>query len=126
MADLLTKKGVVKDIFGRYRRIPKRDISSQFKRALNMFINAPVQGACASYLNIAQIKIRKQFQELGMWLTDIWPTNEVHDEICYIVKEEYAEDAGLLIQDLMRTAVMGLRVPIDSDLSIADNWGQCK
>jgi DNA polymerase I-like protein with 3'-5' exonuclease and polymerase domains len=51
----------------------------------------------------------------------------IHDEIQFAVREEHAGQIGLIAARSSRLAgeALGLRVAIDSEYKIGDNWAEC-
>lgn len=125
MEHLLQTKGVVRDVFGRKRRIPKHALQKNFKHALNMFINFPVQSSCAHALMLAKGKFREKMKELNIWENGIWPVGEVHDELLFDVWQNYAQQVQPLLMDCMRYRVE-YKVPFDADVIVTDSWDKCK
>lgn len=115
----------IHDLFGRRRIVTARMQRQLGKRALNMFVNMPVQGSGAHYLMIAENKIRTDFIKKGWWFKKIWPVLEVHDEIVFECDEDIAEEASLIIHYWMRYAVQ-LDVPMDASIMITKSWGLAK
>lgn len=124
-AEELERTGIVYDLFGRRRVVTNQMKQRLGKRALNMFVNMPVQGSGAHYLMVAEAKMRQEFIDKGWWYKYVFPLLEVHDEVCFEVKEDLAEEASKIIQKHMRYAVQ-LDVPMDSDVAIVPSWGLCK
>ena len=50
----------------------------------------------------------------------------VHDESSYIVKEEYAEEAALLVKTAFEDTCKKFVVPVTSEVDIGDNYAQSK
>jgi DNA polymerase-1 len=124
MEDLMNSKRVVKDVFGRSRRISKREIKNAYKHSLNMFVNFPIQCSGAHYLSIAKRKIRQDLIDVGIWQEHIWLTNEVHDELVYECRSELVNEVAHIVLKNMRYAVQW-DIPINAELKISDHWG-CK
>jgi len=116
---------VTKNIFGRKRRIPKHEVQKSYKHAINQFINFPPQSAACDFIQLASIKIREAMIGNGSWLTRVWPTNIVHDELVFECDEDYLDEAVPIVQYHMEHAVQ-LRVPVRTDIVICDNWGEVK
>ena len=121
----MKRVGQIHDLFGRRRKITPRMQKTFGKRALNMFVNMPVQGSGAHYLMVAEDKIKKEFVKMKAWNRIIWPVLEVHDEIVFDCKDEHTAECSEIIQHYMRYAVQ-LDCPMDADLHIVSSWGYCK
>ena len=121
----LNKTREVRDIFNRRRKIPASEIAKSFKHSLNMFVNFPVQSSAGTYLTLVEEEIRNSFRECGWWMTRVFPSNEVHDEVIFVVEEEIAQTAADIIQHHMRYAYP-LSIPVNAGMSIVESWDQGK
>ena len=114
------QNGFVETIYG--RRIYLRDINARNpmvrQAAERLAINAPVQGSAADIIKKATICV-------GEWLSgsdlDVEMILQVHDELVFEVAERDIDEAKARIPELMRTAVE-LKVPLEVDLGVAQNW----
>jgi DNA polymerase-1 len=118
------KTGVVKTIFGRRRPVPEltsrnRMISAAAERVA---VNMPIQGTAADILKRAMIDVHAvlaaNHPSARMILT-------VHDELLFEAAKEEADDVAALVKDTMSRAVP-LRVPLDVDVGIGENWMEAK
>jgi DNA polymerase-1 len=50
---------------------------------------------------------------------------QVHDELVFEVPESRAEWAGKRIKEIMEN-VYKFKSPIVAEMSVGDNWGECK
>ena len=121
LEELMNETGIGEDIFGRRRTVPKSEIKKSYKHALNMFVNFHIQSPCAYYLMLAEGQVRDEFIDVDMWLSDIWPINEVHDEVCFLARDWCADDCIPIIAEKLRYAVP-LDVPMDCDYIVSDRW----
>ena len=114
------ENGFVETIYG--RRIYLRDINARNpmvrQAAERLAINAPVQGSAADIIKKATICVGEWLQESEL---DIEMILQVHDELVFEVATSDIEEAKVQIPELMRTAVE-LKVPLEVDLGIAQNW----
>ena len=117
--------GVSVDIFGRKRRIPKFEISKNFKHSLNQFVNFPVQSSACGYIELSLVKLREELIKTGLWMTDVFPINFVHDEIVLEVEDSIVDDISNIVLDKLENTVK-LRVPVRADLNVAKSWGDAK
>ena len=117
--------GVVTDIFGRKRRIPKIIVRENEKHALNMIVNFGPQSSACAMIELAMVNMREHFIEQGTWMNRVWLTNMVHDEIILEVENEFIDEVIPVIQDKMEHAVQ-LRVPVRTSICVVDKWGQAK
>lgn len=125
---LMNATGVVRDIFGRKRRISKRDIREHYKHSLNQFVNFPVQASEVHYMELCAAKLREEFISRGWWnfgyniLGDsVGLVHFMHDELVLECSEALVEEVGKLVLEKMRFLVQ-LNVPIDAELEVKDVW----
>jgi DNA polymerase-1 len=116
--------GFVKTMFGRRRPVPEltsrnKMISSAAERVA---VNMPIQGTAADILKRAMIDVHAALaaQHAGarMILT-------VHDELLFEAPKDQADDVAALVKEKMSKAVP-LRVPLDVDVGIGENWKEAK
>lgn len=82
-------------------------------------INAPMQGSAAEIIKEAMLKIDKWIATLPE--ESVRMILQVHDELVFEVKKEFADEAAARIKDLMENVVQ-LEVPLEVGIGIADNW----
>ena len=89
--------------------------------AMRAAINAPIQGFEADLMRFAMVKINKNI---------VQPNNEkirmimqVHDEIIFECKKEFADDFAKKIEYEMEN-VAKLSVPLAADYVIGKYWGK--
>jgi DNA polymerase I len=116
-------QGFVETVFGRRLYLP--DINSRHyqKRqyAERTAINAPMQGTAADIIKRAMIVI---YNWLNQDLHDhIKMILQVHDELVFEVAVDYLPIAQQKIPELM-TQVVALKIPLEVQMGIADNWDQ--
>jgi len=117
--------GVVRDIFGRKRRISKREIATSAKHALNQFINFNPQASGCGILELAMVRMREEWVAEGTWLKEIFMVNMVHDELDFEIQEDKLDKYIPRIQYHMENVVQ-LKVPLRSAISVGDNWAEAK
>lgn len=125
MQAALYESGIVRDVFGRKRRIRKMDIQKNPKHALNMFINFSPQASACGMMELAMVKLREKCIDQGNWLRDIWPVNMVHDEIVVEASVDRLEYYKDMLTDVMENCVK-IRVPLRADVKALDTWGAAK
>lgn len=94
----------------------------QYKTALNVAKNFPIQCLAASIINRSAVAAQKKFKEQGL------PANiiqQVHDELTVLVPEEYAEQVKTLLKETMENTVK-ISVPLVAEPKIASNWAEAK
>jgi DNA polymerase-1 len=112
--------GYSETLFGRRRYFPEIVSPVPYLRATaeRMAINHPVQGTEADIVKIAMIKINKELPEVKMIL-------QVHDELVFEIKKTNFKKTAEKIKEIMENAVK-LKVPVDVDVKIGENWGDMK
>jgi DNA polymerase-1 len=121
---LAHKQGYVETLFGRRRYLPEINSSMQQVRAAaeRMAVNMPVQGTAADLMKIAMINIQTKLQKVSHKTKMIL---QVHDELVFEVPDKEVQKVGSFIVEEMNT-VYKLKVPIKTDVSTGDNWGEMK
>lgn len=109
--------GYVANLSGRKRRLERQNNHS-YRQAFNFLI----QGFCADLVKKAAGLVRKAVRP--EW--DCSVILQVHDELVFELKEEYAIVALPIIKNILEHAWPGLCVPMCVDVHIGDNYEQCK
>jgi DNA polymerase-1 len=116
--------GVVKTMFGRRRLVPEVvSRNGQIRSAAErVAVNMPIQGTAADILKRAMIDVHAELERTHprarMILT-------VHDELLFEAPEAEAEAVGAVVRAAMAGTVQ-LRVPLDVDVGIGQNWKEAK
>lgn len=115
------KNGFVETIMGRRRYI--RDINSANATvrgfAERNAINAPVQGSAADMIKLAMIQIDRQLQSKKMKSKMVM---QVHDELVFdAVITEIPTLKEIVLHEMIH-AMPGLKVPIEVEIGVGDNW----
>lgn len=118
--DFARDNGYVQTVLGRRRYL--KDINSRNAMvrgaAERNAVNAPIQGSAADIIKIAMINIHQKLQE-GAYKSKM--LLQVHDELVFDIYKPELEDMKILIKTEMENAYK-LKVPLDVDLDIGDNW----
>ncbi|MEL6274946.1 MAG: DNA polymerase I, partial [Bacteroidota bacterium] len=113
--------GYASTLLGRKRNL--RDINSNSglarSNAERMAMNTPIQGTAADMIKIAMIKIQKALED-GGYATEM--VLQVHDELVFDAPKDEVEKVVPIIEELMRTAIPDLPVPILVSTDKGDNW----
>jgi DNA polymerase I len=114
----------VETLFGRKRYIPDIDAKMSMLRAAaeRMAINMPVQGTAADLMKMAMIKLNKELKEIFSQARILL---QVHDEVILEVPEKDIDKVRRKVKDVME-GIYELKVPIQVDIFIGKNWGECK
>ena len=126
---LVTEKGYVRTIMGRYRQLPDAMTRGKGRgHALRAAINAPIQGSAADIVMMAMIKLHASqlLQNLG-WKMLL----QVHDEVILEGPEGNVEEALAEVKHCMEnpfdmTGLAPLRVKLDVDAKHAKSWYKAK
>jgi DNA polymerase-1 len=117
--------GVCRDVFGRKRRILKRDIHANAKHAANMFVNFPVQSSACALIELIMSNLREHWMQSRDWLRTIFMSNFVHDEIVFECPIDLVDRYVPTIRTFMENCVP-FSVPIRTDIQVVDKWGAAK
>lgn len=113
--------GYVATLMGRRRYL--RDIHSKSSlersNAERMAVNTPIQGAAADMIKIAMVNIHKDLRQHGLHTKMIL---QVHDELVFDVPKAELEIVRPIIEERMRTAIPGLKVPIEVGMGTGNTW----
>jgi len=119
--DFAREHGYVQTLLGRRRKL--RDINSRNNLARSnaerMAINTPIQGTAADMIKLAMIDLHKALKE-GNYKSKM--IMQVHDELVFDAHNDEIEKLSALIQDKMKNAMTGLKVPIIVEIGKGQNW----
>mgnify|MGYP001167827262 FL=1 len=120
--ELAKKNLYVETILGRRLHVAEINASNGLRRqaAERAAINAPLQGSAADIIKKAMIDIDNW---IGDDNTDIRMIMQVHDELVFEVKKDYAIEALEKITTFMEKAVK-LSVPLTVDAHQGSNWNE--
>lgn len=115
------KNGYVSTLMGRKRELLDINDKSSLARgnAERMAINTPIQGTAADMIKMAMITIHKAMKERNYKSKMIM---QVHDELVFDVYKPELEDMKVLVEEHMKNALPGLKVPIEIGMDIGDTW----
>ncbi|HMQ47644.1 MAG TPA: DNA polymerase I [Saprospiraceae bacterium] len=124
MDDAVTKARetkYVKTLMGRRRYL--RDIDSRNgvirSHAERNAINTPIQGTAADMIKLAMIHIHQIFEQRGFQSKMIL---QVHDELVFDAHKDELEIIKPIIEDKMKHAIPGLKVPILVEMGVGSTW----
>jgi DNA polymerase-1 len=117
--------GYVETVFGRRIHYPEINTKNPSMRGFleRAAINAPIQGSAADIIRRAMVRMAEALQAAKLDGTRM--LLQVHDELVFEAKAGEAENAILVIRDVMETASLpsvNLAVPLKVDAKSADNW----
>ncbi len=118
------ERGYVSTIMGRRRYLP--DLNSRNRNAKNAAertaVNSVIQGSAADVIKLAMIAIAARLESEGLAARMLV---QVHDELLFEIPPAEVARVSALVEEEMRGA-MGLRVPLEVDVSTGENWGALK
>ena len=118
------EKGYVETLFNRRRYIPELKSNNYMIREFGKraAMNTPIQGTAADIMKIAMINLSKKIKETNL---DAKIVLQVHDELILEVVKKDKEKAEKILKECMENAV-NLTVPLEVEVSEAENWYECK
>ncbi|MEO0790339.1 MAG: DNA polymerase I [Bacteroidota bacterium] len=115
------EEGYASTLLGRKRYL--RDINSKSSLARSnaerMAMNTPIQGTAADMIKVAMIKIDQALTD-GDFKTKM--ILQVHDELVFDAPKDEVDQVVPIIEELMRTAIPDLEVPIVVSTDKGKNW----
>ena len=113
--------GWVETFIGRRRYIADiRAANRQLRFAAErMAVNMPIQGGAADIMKQAMILVDEALREAGLHSRILL---QVHDELLLEAPAGEVDDLVALLRDRMGAAE-ALKVPLDVDVKVGDNWG---
>ena len=118
------KKGYVETLFHRRRYIPELQSKNYMVRQFGTraAMNTPIQGTAADIMKIAMIKVYKALKDEGLQAKIVL---QVHDEMMIEAPENEVEKVKEILEQCMQSATT-LKVPLIAEVSVANNWYDCK
>jgi DNA polymerase-1 len=115
------ENGYVTTLKGRRRYL--RDLNSRNgvmrSHAERNAINTPIQGTAADMIKMAMVSIHELLKE-GNYRTKM--ILQVHDELVFDAHKEEIEELQPQIVERMQNAITGLKVPIEVEVGLGENW----
>jgi len=118
------EQGYVETLFHRRRYIPELKSNNYMVRQFGarVAMNTPIQGTAADIMKIAMIKVYNEIKNKKLKSKIVL---QVHDEMMIEVPKEEIEEVKQILKKSMETATK-LKVPLIADISVANNWYDCK
>ncbi|MEW8957106.1 DNA polymerase, partial [Clostridium sp.] len=118
------EKGYVSTIINRRRYIPEIKASNKIVRSFGerLAMNAPIQGSAADIIKLAMVRVFDKLNDENLKSELIL---QVHDEIILNVYKNELERVKEIVKAEMEN-VMDLRVPLEVDINIGENWYEAK
>ena len=116
VGDVAKQRGYIKTVCGSHARLhdPKKSYT---------MLNRYTQGSGAECLKSSIIRAYRE----GLW-ERLKPANTIHDEISFPYLEPTVECMKdfMYMAEIMRTSVPSLRVPLEAEIELGDNWASTK
>ena len=116
VGDMAKESGYIKTVYGSHARLHDK------KKAYTM-LNRYTQGSGGECLKCSIVQAYKE----GIW-KELKVANTVHDELNmpYLEPTEEKMIALYRMAEIMRTSVPNLRVPLEAEIELGDNWASTK
>lgn len=118
------EEGYVVTLFGRRRPVPELSSSNFMQRSFGerVAMNSPIQGAAADIIKIAMIRVNQRLKDQKMKSRLVL---QVHDELLIEAYEPELDEVQNILKEEMEHAAE-LKVPLEIDMHIGDNWYEAK
>jgi DNA polymerase-1 len=115
-------QGYVTTLMGRRRNLPEINSSNRQLRqfAERTAVNTVIQGTAADMIKVAMIEIQRELNKMKSLMI-----MQVHDELVFDMPRIEEMKLTALVRDKMESCVE-LKVPLEVDLGIGENWLACK
>lgn len=115
-------RGYAVTLYGRRRTIPELNSAKYAERKFGerVAMNMPLQGSAADIIKIAMIGVAKRLDGMKSRLI-----MQVHDELIVDTAEDEIDAVKEILKSEMENAAT-LAVPLDVDISVGNNWMECK
>ena len=122
--DEAKRNGYVKTIMNRKRVIEELKSSNYMVRSMGerMALNTPVQGSASDILKKAMVEINNIFEKENIKSKMLL---QVHDELIFNVYNDEIDKVNDIVYNTM-TKVFELKVPLDVDIELGNNWYEAK
>lgn len=116
IGDIAKQRGYIKTVYGSRARLVDK------KKSYTM-LNRYTQGSGAECLKVSIVQAYKE----GLW-EKLKPANTVHDELNfpYLEPTEECMINFYRMAEIMRTSMPNLRVPLEAEIELGDNWASTK
>ena len=122
--DEAKRNGYVKTIMNRKRIINELKNSNYMVRSMGerMALNTPIQGSASDILKKAMVEIDNIFKKENIKSMMLL---QVHDELIFNVYKDELDKVKDIVYNTM-TKVFDLKVPLDVDIEVGNNWYEAK
>lgn len=91
--------------------------------ALREVGNFPIQSMAQGTIKLVMAKVHDYFVKWGLYGDVVVPLLQIHDELLFMVREEWAEEIAAYVKSCFETCVE-LDVPITAGHATSHNWGE--
>ena len=121
--DKAKRTGYACSLTGRIRPLPEIKSKNPHLRAAaeRYAVNTPIQGTQSDIIKMAMIEIDQKLKNKPDFAQMVL---QIHDELLFEVPENQTEKLKNLVKSTMES-VYPLKVPLEVDISIGKNWGEC-
>lgn len=118
------QEGYVTTLFGRRRYVPELSSNNYMVRQFGarVAMNTPIQGTAADIMKIAMIEVYTKLKKEGLKAKIVL---QIHDELLIETPIEEKEKVANILQTSMEKATQ-LKVPLNAEVSEANNWYEAK
>lgn len=118
------EKGYVTTIMNRRRFIPEINSSNKMVKSFGerLAMNAPIQGSAADIIKLAMVNVYSELEKRNLKSKVIL---QVHDELILNVYREELEEVKSIVKREMEE-VLQLKVPLEIDMNMGENWYEAK
>ncbi|NEZ45652.1 DNA polymerase I [Clostridium niameyense] len=116
--------GCVETIFNRRRYISELKSKNKIVKSAGerLAMNTPIQGSAADIIKLAMINVDERLKKEKLKTTIIL---QVHDELILNVYKDELQQVEKLVKEEMEE-VLDLKVPLEVDIHVGNNWYQVK
>src|SRR5690606_3034074 len=114
------QKGYAETMLGRRRYIPGINARNRNERsaAERIAVNMPIQGTQADMIKIAMVRLKQRMDKEKLRSRMLL---QVHDELIFEAPEGELDVLAAMLREEM-TGALELRVSVEVDINVADNW----
>ncbi len=116
--------GYISTLAGRIRYIPEINVSNFQTRSFGerIAMNMPLQGSSSDIIKMAMIDVAERLEKQGLKAKLVL---QVHDELLIDCPEEEIDIVQKLVKSSMEN-IVSLKVKLDVDISVGNNWLEAK
>ena len=118
------ENGYISTLSGRIRYIPEINVSNFQTRSFGerIAMNMPLQGSASDIIKMAMIDVAKKLEDGGFKAKLVL---QVHDELLIDCPDDEVIKVERLLKESMENIVK-LRVKLEVDVSVGNNWLEAK